>query len=70
MIYSDNGKGLSSKYKFDPMRILEVHETSRTKGHGIGMWIVNNTVIGTGGEIQKIEGFNGFKMEFIIGDKV
>lgn len=70
MIYSDNGKGLSSKYKFDPMRILEVHETSRTKGHGIGMWIVNNTVTGTGGEIQKIEGFNGFKMEFMIGDKV
>lgn len=70
MIYSDNGKGLSSKYKFDPMRILEVHETSRTKGHGIGMWIVNNTVTGTGGEIQKIEGSNGFKMEFMIGDKV
>lgn len=70
MIYLDNGKGLSSKYKFDPMRILEVHETSRTKGHGIGMWIVNSTVTGTGGEIQKIEGFNGFKMEFMIGDKV
>jgi len=52
------------------MRILEVHETSRTKGHGIGMWIVNNTVTGTGGEIQKIEGSNGFKMEFMIGDKV
>lgn len=70
MIYLDNGKGLPSKYKFDPMRILEVHETSRTKGHGIGMWIVNNTITNTGGEIQKIEGFNGFKMEFMIGDKV
>lgn len=70
MIYSDNGKGLPSKYKFDPMRILEVHETSRTKGHGIGMWIVNNTITNTGGEIQKIEGFNGFKMEFMIGDKI
>lgn len=70
MMYLDNGKGLPSKYKIDPMRILEVHETSRTKGHGIGMWIVNNTVINTGGEIQKIEGLNGFKMDFMIGDKV
>lgn len=70
MMYLDNGKGLPSKYKFDPMRILEVHETSRTKGHGIGMWIVNNTVTNTGGEIQKIQGINGFKMDFMIGDKV
>lgn len=70
LVYSDKGKGLPSKYKFDPMRILEVHETSRTKGHGIGMWIVNNTIANTGGEIQKIEGLDGFKMEFMIGDKI
>lgn len=70
IIYLDKGKGLSEKYKLDPMRILEVHETSRKKGHGIGMWIVNNTITGTGGEIQKIEGLNGFKIEFIIGDKI
>lgn len=70
MMYLDKGKGLSSKYKFDPMRILEVHETSRKKGHGIGMWIVNNTITNTGGEIEKIEGLNGFKMEFMIGDKI
>lgn len=70
LMYSDKGKGLSSKYKFDPMRILEVHETSRKKGHGIGMWIVNNTIANTGGEIQKIEGLDGFKMEFMIGDKI
>lgn len=70
MMYSDNGKGLPSKYKFDPMRILEVHETSRINGHGIGMWIVNNTIANTDGEIRKIEGLNGFKMEFMIGDKV
>lgn len=68
--YGDDGKGLSSKYKFDPMRILEVHETTRKKGHGIGMWIVNNTIVNTGGEIKKIEGLNGFKIEFLIGDKV
>ena len=69
LMYSDKGKGLPSKYKFDPMRILEVHETSRKKGHGIGMWIVNNTIVNTGGEIQNIEGLDGFKMEFVIGDK-
>ncbi|MBR1742402.1 MAG: HAMP domain-containing histidine kinase [Lachnospiraceae bacterium] len=68
--YFDNGKGLPPKYKFDPMRILEVHETSRANGHGIGMWIVNNTIINTGGEVQKVEGFDGFKIEFIIGDKI
>jgi signal transduction histidine kinase len=70
LIYEDKGKGLPPKYKFDPMRILEVHETSRKGGHGIGMWIVNNTIINTGGEIQKIEGQDGFKIEFMIGDKV
>lgn len=70
IVYSDKGKGLSSKYQFDPMRILEVHETSRKKGHGIGMWIVNNTIVNTGGEIQKIEGLNGFKIEFMIGDRI
>ncbi len=70
MTYWDNGKGLSGKYKFDPMRILEVHETSRKKGHGIGMWIVNNTITNTGGEIEKIEGLNGFKIEFKLGDNV
>lgn len=70
MVYKDNGKGLSEKYKSDPMRILEVHETSRKKGHGIGMWIVNNTIANTGGKILKIEGLNGFKMEFMLGDKI
>lgn len=70
IVYSDRGKGLSAKYRFEPMRILEVHETSRTKGHGIGMWIVNNTITNTGGEIQKIEGLNGFKIEFMLGDKI
>lgn len=70
MMYLDKGKGLSSKYRLDPMRILEVHETSRKKGHGIGMWIVNNTITNTGGEIEKIEGVNGFKMEFMMGDQI
>lgn len=68
--YFDNGRGLSPKYKYDPMRILEVHETSRKKGHGIGMWIVNNTILNSGGEVREINGLNGFKIEFVLGDKV
>ena len=68
--YSDNGKGLDVKYKADPMKILEVHETTRTNGHGLGMWIVNNTCIMSGGEIQRIGVGNGFDIEFIIGGKI
>lgn len=68
--YSDNGKGLDVKYKANPRKILEVHETTRIKGHGLGMWIVNNTCIMSGGEVQKIEGENGFSIEFTIGGKL
>lgn len=70
VMYSDEGKGLPPKYSRNPMRILEVHETSRKKGHGLGMWIVNNTITNTGGKIQEIEGIKGFKIKFIIGDKI
>lgn len=34
------------------------------------MWIVNNTCIMSGGEIQKIEGEEGFSIEFTIGGKL
>lgn len=68
--YCDNGKGLDDKYKTDPMKILEVHETTRTNGHGLGMWIVNNTCTMSGGEIQKICGEKGFEIEFTIGGKI
>lgn len=68
--YSDNGKGLDVKYKENPRKILEVHETTRLKGHGLGMWIVNNTCIMSGGEIRKIEGEEGFSIEFTIGGKL
>jgi signal transduction histidine kinase len=65
--YSDNGKGLDKKYLDHPRKILEVHETTRKKGHGLGMWIVNNTVTMSGGERSKIDGTNGFSIEFTIG---
>lgn len=65
--YTDNGKGLDKKYLDHPEKILEVHETTRKKGHGLGMWIVNNTVSMSGGEITQIEGTNGFSIEFTMG---
>ncbi|MCP1110875.1 signal transduction histidine kinase [Lachnospiraceae bacterium PF1-21] len=68
--YSDNGQGLPPKFIHDPMRILAVHETSRKKGHGLGMWIVNNTVQMTGGTIKNIDGIDGFKIYLELGDKL
>ena len=70
IIYQDDGKGLPEKYVNDPMRILGVHETSRKDGHGLGMWIVNNTVEMTNGKIKDISGNNGFRIQFEIGDKI
>lgn len=67
--YCDNGKGLNDKYIKDPMSILEVHETTREDGHGLGMWIINNTVIDSGGEITKIFNNKGFNIEFYLGEK-
>lgn len=67
--YSDNGKGLDKKYSADPRKILEVHETTRPNGHGLGMWIVNNTVVMSGGEITDINGEDGFIIEFTVGGR-
>ena len=66
-VYKDNGKGLDKKYINSPQKILEVHETTRRNGHGLGMWIVNNTVIMSGGNVGKISGDHGFSIEFTIG---
>lgn len=68
--YADDGVGLAQKYRTDPTRILEVHETTREKGHGLGMWIVNNSIHYTGGEVLLIDGNNGFKFEFELGRDV
>lgn len=66
-VYKDNGKGLAKKYISVPRKILEVHETTRRNGHGLGMWIVNNTVTMSGGSVDKISGNQGFLIEFTIG---
>ncbi|MDD3383682.1 MAG: ATP-binding protein [Bacilli bacterium] len=68
--YMDNGVGLNSNYINDPRRILEVHESSRTNGHGLGMWIINNSLIMSGGEVNEINGHGGFKIKFTLGDKL
>ncbi|MFR4905076.1 MAG: ATP-binding protein [Fusobacterium sp.] len=72
IIYEDSGKGLDEKYLDNPNKILIPHETTRKDGHGLGMWIVNNTVLKTEGHIKKIGISNidsinkGFYFEFII----
>lgn len=72
IIYEDNGKGLDDKYLDKPRQILIPHETTRKDGHGLGMWIINNTILKTEGYIKKIGISNsdstnkGFYFEFII----
>lgn len=68
--YKDNGIGLPDKYKRNPFKILEPHETSRKKGHGLGMWIVNNTLNLSGGEVLDIISRNGFEIDFTIGGRL
>lgn len=62
--YYDDGKGLSKKYLDNPKIILEPHETSRANGHGLGMWIINNTINLQNGEIVSISGEGGFGFVF------
>lgn len=62
--YYDDGKGLSKKYLDNPRIILEPHETSRINGHGLGMWIINNTINLQKGKILSISGECGFEFSF------
>lgn len=64
--YYDNGKGLPEKYLNNPKIILEPHETSRSNGHGLGMWIINNTINFQNGEIINISGEKGFEFIFVM----
>ena len=61
--YSDNGKGLDKKYKNNPLKILNVHEGTRKDGHGLGMWMVNNTVYKLNGNISIDGETNGFNLK-------
>lgn len=68
--YKDNGVGLDKKYINDPRKILEVHESSRENGHGLGMWIINNTLIMSGGEVIDIPVTKGFEIKMLLGEKL
>ncbi len=67
--YSDTGAGLTSIYKNNPEKILEAFETSKRDadgeliGTGMGMWIINNTVLDYRGSInlnKNVETKGGF----------
>lgn len=59
-VYEDDGKGLDKKYISNPMEILDAHETTRVDGHGLGMWILNNTLHKLDGKIEEIKSGKGF----------
>ncbi|MDE7273400.1 MAG: histidine kinase, partial [Lachnospiraceae bacterium] len=56
--YTDTGAGLIDMYKNNPQKILQAFETSKRNaageliGTGMGMWIVNNTVLEYRGKID------------------
>lgn len=56
--YSDSGKGLSPAYKKNPERILDPMESDKRNelgepiGTGMGMWIINKTVLDYNGSID------------------
>ncbi|EHQ8840173.1 ATP-binding protein [Enterococcus faecalis] len=66
--YRDNGVGLTGIYKENPRLTLEVHESSREEGHGLGMWIINNSLLSLDGHITQIENVNenGYKINFFL----
>lgn len=65
--YHDNGKGLSTKrFQDSPRLILEAQETSRSDGHGLGMWMLNNTVLEQHGQVTDIKGADGFTLKFYL----
>ena len=66
--YQDHGRGLCNAFANEPFRILEPLVTSRENGHGLGMWIVNSSIVSTGGKILDIIGEQGFRLEFLLGD--
>ncbi len=76
--YKDTGWGLVPKYKERPERILEAFESSRNligeeeDGTGMGMWIVNKTVLEYNGSIDLSENRrteNGFFVKIQLGGR-
>lgn len=70
--YQDNGPGLSNKYKKEPRKILDAFETNKLDesgveiGTGMGMWIINKTMLDYKGKIYLDENknsTNGFSIK-------
>lgn len=77
MNYSDTGWGLIDKYKSRPEIILEAFESSKNmagqeeEGTGMGMWIVNRTVLEYNGSIDLSENRrkdSGFYIKINMGE--
>lgn len=77
ILYKDNGKGLSTKYKNEPDKILEAFETDKVNelneiiGTGLGMWIIDNIVKSYNGIINLDKNkklVNGFEVEITLYD--
>lgn len=75
--YSDTGWGLIDKYKTRPERIMDAFESSRNmvgqeeEGTGMGMWIVNRTVLEYNGSIdlsENIKTDRGFYIKISMGE--
>jgi len=76
--YSDNGNGLSEKYKVNPDQILEPFETDITNsngvlvGTGMGMWIINSIAAEYNGSIdlsKNIKSTQGFHIKLILKER-
>lgn len=76
--YSDNGNGLSKKYKVNPDQILEPFETDITNsngvlvGTGMGMWIINSIAAEYNGSIdlsKNIKSTRGFYIELTLKER-
>lgn len=80
LYYEDTGWGLTPKYKKRPELILEAFESDRgipseskdEDGTGMGMWIVNRTILEYNGDIDLSENkmmSKGFKVNISFGGK-
>lgn len=76
--YYDSGKGLSAAYKKNPRKILEPMESDKrneigeTIGTGMGMWIINRTILDYNGSIDLSDNINndsGFYITILLKKK-
>lgn len=67
--YRDDGIGLPEKFIKEPYRIFNSHETNRPNGHGLGMWILKNTLDYCNGKIVDVPtDQKGFSLIFELGE--